>query len=308
MDRRKGRAYQDSMWDVVATISTRLVMHSERKQSARAGMTQSSRPRLWLPVLWRTLATLCVALTAAILSSASGLAQDAPGAAAAAASAPSGVDDEARSAFREGTEAAEKERWADSERAFRKAYGLSHAPSALFNQAVALRALGRHVEARNAFDSLLAGQGPELSPDLQKSTEELRAESASRVAVLNLTGLTLSPHRIRVDGKPVVDTLKRPLAIELDEGVHSVEIALAGHETWLTTQEILPSEQRSLAVVLKARREPEAPRKSHKKLVYWLSGAALLLAGGAVTTVIVLKQREADEPLAPRAATVYEVP
>lgn len=218
-------------------------------------------------------------------------------------------DDEARTAFREGTEAAETERWADSERAFRRAYALSHAPSALFNRAVALRALGRHVEARDAFDELLAETDAPLESDLRESARTLRAESASRVASLTLTGLTLSPHRIRLDGRSVNDSMSRPLVFELDEGLHTVEVTREGHTSAVLSEELLPGEKRELRITLSPLPSSVAPaEKTRKHVWWWVGGAAAVVASGLTATTIVLLRRDDDEPLSPRASTVYEVP
>ncbi len=171
-----------------------------------------------------------------------------------------GVDglrhDAARRAFQEGTEAAETERWADSERAFGRACGLSHASSALFNQAVALRALGRHLEARVAFDQLLGRTDVEVSTELRTSALRLRAESAVRVARLELTGLALEVHRIRVDGNQVPDTQARPLRLELSEGWHTIEVSRAGRVPFVASEEFGPGQQHMLRVQLVASSAP----------------------------------------------------
>lgn len=218
-------------------------------------------------------------------------------------------DDEARAAFREGTEAAETERWADSERAFRRAYALSRAPSALFNRAVALRALGRHVEARDAFDQLLAETDAPLASDLRESASTLRTESASRVAKLTLTGLTFSPHRIRLDGRSLNDSMSRPLTFEVDEGLHTLEITREGHTSVVLSEELLPGEKRELRIALNALSSSVAKAKKNRKHVWWwVGGTAAVVASGVVATTIVLLRRDDDEPLSPRASTVYEVP
>jgi len=217
-------------------------------------------------------------------------------------------DDEARRAFQEGTDAAETERWADSERAFRRAYALSRAPSALFNQGVALRALGRHLEARNAFDELLARTDDAVSSDLRESALGLRAESAARVATLTLSGLDLAPHRIRIDGRPVPDSLARPLHVELGEGPHTVEILREGFVAFTGSEELAAGERRTLHVRLEARAGPNANEKPrHRRRWAWIGGSALVVAAGLTTTALLLS-RSKDEPLSPRTEHVYEVP
>jgi len=87
--------------------------------------------------------------------------------------------DEAREAFRLGGEAATEERWADSEVWFGRAYALSGAPSALYNRAVALRALGRHVDARDAFRTLLT---LDIDDTVRADAQRLLAEEERRAA------------------------------------------------------------------------------------------------------------------------------
>src|SRR5678815_4041604 len=63
---------------------------------------------------------------------------------------------EARALYQAGNAAAESGQFADALQQFVQAYGLSGNPAALYNAAKTLRALGRHVAARDAFNQLLA--------------------------------------------------------------------------------------------------------------------------------------------------------
>jgi len=133
-----------------------------------------------------------------------------------------------REAFRRGSEAAAEERWADSERWFRRAYELSGVSSALFNQAVALRALGRHREARDAFRTLLAG---DVEGAVRDTATQLMAQSVARVATIAIEGLEAGEeHAVQLDGETRPDDLSRPLEIEADEGAHSVLVVRSGYQ------------------------------------------------------------------------------
>ena len=120
-------------------------------------------------------------------------------AAVAEAQTSDGNRDAAREAFLRGQEAADSGRWADALREFEQAYLMSGVPTALFNAGMALRALGRHKEARDTFDRLI-----ESHPD-SPATEQarpLRDEEAARVAVLELAGLDPSAeYELRLDGR-----------------------------------------------------------------------------------------------------------
>lgn len=134
---------------------------------------------------------------------------------------------DAREAFRLGSEAAAEERWADSERLFRIAYEGSNVPAALFNRAVALRALGRHREARDAFAELLE---LEISDEVRGTATEMHAESVERVGRLTIAGLEAEAHVVRLDGESVPDDGGRPFAIEADAGRHTLIVERSGYE------------------------------------------------------------------------------
>src|SRR5688500_19004116 len=63
--------------------------------------------------------------------------------------------DQEREHYVRGLEAARREAWSDAVVHFRLSYELSGTSASLYNLAVALRALGRHRDARDAFDRLL---------------------------------------------------------------------------------------------------------------------------------------------------------
>src|SRR5262249_33702379 len=99
--------------------------------------------------------------------------------------------EEARARFSAGNRAVDAGRWADALADFERAYALSGVPAALFNAATTLRALGRHVEARDAFDQLLDAH-PDLDPTERDRARAMRSEEQARVATLSLVGLPAS--------------------------------------------------------------------------------------------------------------------
>ncbi len=139
----------------------------------------------------------------------------------------------ARSLFIDGSGDVEAYRWADAIPKFEESYALSCAPSALYNLAMALRALGRHREARDAFDRLLANH-PDLGGELRSNAEQYRREEAARVAVLLLAGIDPDTQpTISFDGEEVADDGSRPLRIETDAGAHSLIAQIALHQPFL---------------------------------------------------------------------------
>jgi len=131
---------------------------------------------------------------------------------------------EARALFVAGQAAVDSERWADAVDSFRRAYALVHAPSALYNVAYALRALGRHRESRDAFERLLT-QHDGLSEQMATESRHYLEEERQRVAVLMLIGLDPdTTYTVRLDGEARADGGERPLLAEADPGSHTLTV------------------------------------------------------------------------------------
>lgn len=140
--------------------------------------------------------------------------------------------EEARALFVAGSAAVEAGRWADAISSFERAYALSCAASALYNLALARRALGRHREARDDFDRLLRDH-PDMPPELRRSATTYRQEEAARVAVLELTGIAPDANPdVRFDGAPIL-TGERPILIETNAGSHSLVAQIPEHRPFL---------------------------------------------------------------------------
>lgn len=209
------------------------------------------------------------------------------------------AEPDAREAFARGSEAASEERWADSERWFRRAYELSGVSSALFNQAVALRALGRHREARDAFRRLL---GEDIDPSVRETARELMEQSAARVASLRLQGLDPdTEHGVQLDGEPREDDRRRPLVLETDEGTHSVLVVRSGYEPFTWTGRVEPGGMVSVPVELQALPEHrvvvrETVRENtsvFEEPAFWIIiGVVLAATAAAITTGVVFDQAQ----------------
>jgi hypothetical protein len=216
-------------------------------------------------------------------------------------------EDAAREAFRRGAEAAQEERWADSEREFRRAYALSGVSSALFNQAVALRALGRHVEARAAFDALLRDEA--LDDAVRTQAEELRAQSEVRIATLAISGLAPATDepRVQLDGEVVHDDGSRPLELAVDEGRHALSVEREGFEPFRWSGEVAPGSTEAIEVRQEALPEltpeviiVEQPRTPIvQKPWFWVVVGVVVLGGAAalITGLMVGAQLEGQSPV-----------
>ncbi len=191
--------------------------------------------------------------------------------------------EEARALFVAGSAAIENGRWSDAVSSFERAYAITGAPSALFNRAFALRALGRHREARDDFARLLTEH--DLEASMRTDAERYLAEERARVAVLELAGLAEVPHALRLDGRDLADAGDRPLRLDLDAGEHSLTAEREGYEPFRWEGTLADGERRRLDVVLQPLALTlEAPRGDDTAVhvVIVVAVIAALAAGGAV--------------------------
>jgi len=158
--------------------------------------------------------------------------------------------EEARALFAAGQAAVDAGRWPDALAAFERAYELTNVPSALFNAAFALRALGRFREAELAFSELLTLEG--TRDDMRAESEGYLAEVRARLATVRLLGLPDAEGElvVRLDATPVPDPGVRPLEFRADPGHHVVDVSRPGYDRFEWTGELTNGEARTLAVEL----------------------------------------------------------
>jgi hypothetical protein len=235
-------------------------------------------------------ATLLAAMLSAAVVHADGARWTAP-----AAEPSKAALDEAHARYIAGNRAVEQGRWADALVDFEKAYALSGVPSALFNVATTLRALGRHRDARDAFALLLRRHGAKLDAAVRKDAETLRAEEAARVSTVVLEELPAKSAQLHVlvDGGTVPDDGSRPLAIELDSGRHALRVEEPSSQTFTWEGPLADGERRSIQVRLVSRATvsalPDAPRNGAgasssiwTSPIFW-TAVGVVVVGGAAT-------------------------
>jgi tetratricopeptide (TPR) repeat protein len=204
---------------------------------------------------------------------------------------------EARSLFVAGVAAVDAGRWADAIRSFSRAYELSGRPIALYNVAFALRALGRHVEARDAFERLLRLHGPDLDDTRRRESEGFLREERARVATLQLVGLSHDlRYGVRLDGDGVEDDGDRPLSLEVDPGDHALVVGADGFEDFLWEGDVGDGQRLEVRVTLEAipvvsggGGGDEDDGGILSSPVFWIV-AGVLVAGGAAVAGYVLWQ------------------
>lgn len=158
--------------------------------------------------------------------------------------------EEARALFAAGQAAVDAGRWPDALAAFERAYELTSVPSALFNAAFALRALGRFREAELAFSELLTLEG--TRDDMRAEAEGYLEEVRARLATVRLLGLPEPEPElvVRLDATPVPDSGVRPLELRADPGHHVLDVSRPGFDRFEWTGELTNGEERTLAIEL----------------------------------------------------------
>jgi hypothetical protein len=176
-------------------------------------------------------------------------------------------------AFSRGSRATESERWDNAEQCFGLAWELSHVALARYNQAVALRALGRHLEARDAFDeALTAGLDATRAP----LATSMRAEAAANVAGIQIQRIPDDVEaEVELDGR-IVD-LDAHTAIECNGGRHSVVVRAPGYTPFTWSGDVVAGTVAAVDVDLQ--RIPSGGSVFEEPLFWIITGVVLAGAG-----------------------------
>ena len=191
--------------------------------------------------------------------------------------------EEALALFVAGLDAVEALRWSDAVERLEQAYVISCQYAALYNLGIALRALGRHREARDAFEHLLA-EHPDMPEEMRANAQTYRSEESGRVATLELLGLEpgLRPE-LSFDGRPVADDGRRPLEIETDAGTHSLIARLPQHQPFVWEGSLGDGQRESVSIDFEA--IVGGDRFDPTGVIIGIV-AAVLVAGGVVGGVL----------------------
>lgn len=147
---------------------------------------------------------------------------------AAAEDAEQSVTQRARALFSQGVELSDRHDWTAAVERFEEALALRAAPAIRFNLAVCYVELGRHVEAAEQLDLVLADPAP--ASDLGVRPDELLPRVEEHVATLRVRAGELGPGAVlSIDGREVSD---RPeaLPIRVEPGTHVVTATVDGEE------------------------------------------------------------------------------
>ncbi len=194
----------------------------------------------------------------------------------------------ARDAFVQGAEAADQGRWADAVRLFELSLESAPRPNTLYNLGMALRAMGRHRDARDTFSRLI-----DQYPTSRSAAEALplRQEESERVAVLSLVGLDAeAEYAVRLDGLGVEGS-GPTRTLETDPGRHAVEIDRDGYHSFAWEGQLADGARETVTVEME-----ELPSQSiFKKPGFWII-TAVVLAGAGVGTYFILDNQAQLDP------------
>lgn len=189
----------------------------------------------------------------------------------------------ARAIFQQGLDAAEEGRWADALPLFEESYAISAERAALYNLGATLRALGRHVEARDALRRLLADERP-IDPTLRQQVEEMLADEEGRVATLEVTGGEgIEGLRLRLDARELAIPTRWPLELALDPGRHVLEALAPGRIEHRWEDRLGSGDRRTIALDL-----PLVPRGEEvwESPWFWVVAGVVVAAGTAMAGIL----------------------
>ena len=216
---------------------------------------------------------------------------------------------EARALFASGRQAADAGLWSEAVDRFSRSYEAFPTASALYNLAVALRALGQHIEARDALARLLSEHQGELSEAQEGDARDLLAAEGVRTARIALEGLPRDSLEVAIDGGARDDTGERPLVLEVNPGEHRLRVAGEGYEPYEWEGALLEGQRLRIDVALAPSLAEAAPSDVEDSASvlsspwFWVITGAIVL-GAAAAAIVVLGQPEQIEPLSDRRYTL----
>jgi hypothetical protein len=182
------------------------------------------------------------------------------------------------------SQAAEDGLWEDALHEFQQLYAQTHAPSALFNVGIAFQSLGRHREARDAFDLLMREHAAELDDETRNEAARQYGTEARRVARLRLFDVPRDDEsvRVRLDGRTVSIADGEPLELEADPGAHGVTVSETGHSDFDWEGALSDGQALELHVLLPAL--PSTPHEIYEDWGFWVAVVvgACAIAGASV--------------------------
>lgn len=162
---------------------------------------------------------------------------------------PSASDEAAgRVAFDDGLRALQERRFRDAEGMLREALRRRPTPVTRYNLALALRGVGRYIEAASLFESYLREPEVGAAPERLAAIRDELAVILRSVARLDLT-VTPATATLQIDGQPA---RFEGGTLRLDPGAHVFEFEAEGHARDRRELTLAPGSQVVLAIALRA--------------------------------------------------------
>ena len=129
--------------------------------------------------------------------------------------------------FEAGVHAFEEQRFSDAAREFEQAYQLEPTWQVLYNLGSVYAALGRPVEAVDAFERYESSGGAQLNDERRRTVDDELARQRRKIALLDVL-VNESNAEIRIDLR-LIGRSPQAKPVQLSEGAHVIEIVLSGH-------------------------------------------------------------------------------
>jgi len=163
----------------------------------------------------------------------------------------------ARERFDKGVAAYDEKRFSDAAEEFDAAYKISHAFKILFNIGQVNVALGRPVEAVEAYDRYLKQGGATITADRRK---EVQIEIEHQLARIGSVAVHTTPEGadVRIDGG-LVGKSPLPRAVRIGMGRHTVEAILPEHAPQVREVDVAGRSEVAVELTLEPFIAPQAP-------------------------------------------------
>ncbi|MCC7535420.1 MAG: PEGA domain-containing protein [Deltaproteobacteria bacterium] len=207
--------------------------------------------------------------------------------------------DRARALFREGVRLTDELQWSDALEAFRGSYRIRPAPAALLNIGIALRSLGRYVEAEEALSRYLRlyrGRNPEHDALAMRYV----AEAGARIAQLSVRTRPAAVE-LTIDGRPVRGERDGDVTVlRVDPGEHFIGARARGYAPVRRAITLVPNSDEAIVLTLQRIETPDEGGPSG--WIFVGIGAGVAAAAGAVVAAILLTAEEGRYPQTTYAA------
>lgn len=206
------------------------------------------------------------------------------------------AQEDARALFERGTAAIHEGRFADARPDLERSLALDARPATAFNLVIALRGMGRLIDAGTACEALLAGEHGPLEDAQRVEAASICDDARRGVAHLRVRIGGTRPIEVRVDGVTLGDHAPGDeIDRSIDPGAHVVTAVAPGAEPVDRAVELArgASTELELAAPASARREEEGGPDIGLAVGLSLGGAAL---AAAIVVAVVLATASGPAP------------